>query len=149
DVTAKVGLDRPWHYVHGAAVADYDRDGWPDLLVTGYGRVLLFHNESDGKGGRRFVDVTEKLGLRDVSWSASAGWADLDGDGWPDLYVTHYVDWSWDRNPICPGNGGVERDVCAPQRFRPLKHALFRNEKGVAFRDVSDEQGFTAKGCGL
>ena len=29
---------------HGAAVADYDRDGWPDLLVTGWGRVALFHN---------------------------------------------------------------------------------------------------------
>src|SRR5262249_25144156 len=89
DVTREVGLDLPWFYPHGAAVADYDRDGWPDLLVTGYGMVKLFHNESDGKGGRRFVDVTEKMGLHDTSWSASAGWADLDGDGFPDLYICH------------------------------------------------------------
>src|SRR5204862_327370 len=98
DVTADVGLDKlaggkPWFYTHGVAVADYDRDGWPDLLVTGYGRVVLFHNEEDGKGGRRLVDVTEKVGLRDDAWSTSAGWADLDGDGYPDLYVCHYVDW--------------------------------------------------------
>src|SRR5438270_4046 len=50
DVTKEVGLDGvSWWYTHGAAVADYDRDGWPDLLVTGYGRLALFRNESDGK----------------------------------------------------------------------------------------------------
>jgi enediyne biosynthesis protein E4 len=55
DVTKEVGLDKvAWWYTHGAAVADYDRDGWPDLLVTGYGRLALFRNESDGNGGRRF-----------------------------------------------------------------------------------------------
>src|SRR5262249_13590622 len=49
DVTAAAGLDklaggRPWFYTHGVAVADYDRDGWPDLLVTGWRGVALFHN---------------------------------------------------------------------------------------------------------
>ena len=96
------------------------------------------------------MDVTAKLGFRDASWSTSAGWADLDGDGYPDLYVCHYLDWSFENNPICGGlTRGVKRDVCAPQRFRPLKHALFHNERGVAFRDVSDEQHFEAAGSGL
>jgi hypothetical protein len=150
DVTEQVGLERPWFYTHGAAVADYDRDGWPDLLVTGYGHLALFHNEPDGKGGRRFVDVTEKVGLRDDSWSTSAGWADLDGDGWPDLYVCHYLDWSWANNPACEGYiPGVKQDVCPPARFKPLVHALFKNENGQSFRDVSAEQGFQAAGCGL
>ncbi|HEV3386165.1 MAG TPA: VCBS repeat-containing protein, partial [Gemmata sp.] len=46
DVTEKVGLDKlPLWYTHGVAVADYDCDGWPDLLVTGYGRLILLHNE--------------------------------------------------------------------------------------------------------
>ena len=50
DVTAEVGLDQlaggaPWFYTHGAAVADYDNDGWPDLLVTGWHHLALFHNE--------------------------------------------------------------------------------------------------------
>ncbi len=150
DVTREAGLDVPWFYTHGCAVADYDRDGWPDLLVTGYGHVRLLHNEPDGKGGRHFVDVTAKLGLVDLAWATSAGWADLDGDGWPDLYVCHYVDWSFANHPICLAKvPGAEWDVCPPQRFKPLRHALFHNDKGKFFRDVSAEQGFRAVGCGL
>jgi hypothetical protein len=56
DVTDRVGLTtlaggKPWFYSHGVAVADYNRDGWPDLLVSGWGRLALFRNEPDGKGG--------------------------------------------------------------------------------------------------
>ncbi len=150
DVTAAVGLDIPWWYTHGVAVADYDRDGFPDFVVTGYGRVELFHNEPDGKGGRRFVAVGAKLGLTDISWSTSAGWADLDGDGFPDLYVCHYVDWSFANHPVCKGQAaGVARDVCSPQKFKPLVHALFKNENGKGFRDVSAEHQFKPDGCGL
>src|SRR5438105_14479496 len=74
DVTKEVGLDVPWWYTHGVAVADYDRDGWPDLLVTGYGKLALYHNESDGNAGRRFVDVTDTVGLGDQSWNTGAAW---------------------------------------------------------------------------
>jgi len=151
DVTKEVGLDAvTWWYTQGAAVADYDRDGWPDLLVTGFGKIALLHNESDGKAGRRFVDVTDKVGLRDDLWSTSAGWADLDGDGFPDLYVCNYLDWSMSNNPVCKGRlPGIERDVCAPQQFKPLLHTLFRNEGGKRFRDVSAEHNFKPDGCGL
>lgn len=154
DVTEEAGLAGvSWPYTHGAAVADYDCDGWPDLLVTGFGQVKLFRNEpvpDDKQGHRRFVELTEKVGLRDSSWSTSAGWADLDGDGFPELYVCHYLDWSLTNNPACPGNiPGIQRDLCPPQRFKPLVHSLFRNEKGQAFRDVSAEHGFKAVGSGL
>jgi hypothetical protein len=151
DVTEKVGLDRvDWWYTHGAAVADYDRDGEPDLLVTGYGRIALFRNERDGQGGRRFVDVSEKVGLRDGSWATSAGWADIDGDGYPEIYVCHYCDWSLANNPPCSGQKPeVQRDVCPPQKFKPLIHSLFRNEAGKKFRDTALEHGFEATGCGL
>jgi hypothetical protein len=136
DVTAKVGLDKvDWWYTHGVAVADYDRDGWPDFVVTGYGRIELFHNEPDGKGGRKFVAVGAKLGLKDDSWCTSAGWADLDGDGFPDLYVCHYCDWSFANNPPCPPlNPQRPRDSCSPRHYKPLAHALFKNDKGAAFR---------------
>jgi hypothetical protein len=150
DVTAAAGLDLPWFYTHGCAVADYDRDGWPDLLVTGYGAVRLLHNEPDGKGGRRFVDVTEKLGLVDTLWATSAGFADLDGDGWPDLYVCHYLDWSFANHPLCAAAvPGAIWDVCPPQRFKPLVHGLWRNEGGKRFSDRAAAEGFRAVGSGL
>src|SRR5205085_1737931 len=109
DVTAAVGLDRlaggrPWFYTHGVAVADFDRGGWPDLLVTGWGGVALFRNvpvdPADPAKGRRFEDVTAKAGLdKGIDWATSAAFADLDGDGYPDLYLCQYVDWSWKNNP--------------------------------------------------
>ena len=148
DVTQAAGLERTWEYNHGAAVADYDRDGWPDLVVTGYGRLLLFHNEVLPSGARGFVEVSERLGFKDNSWSTSAGWADVDGDGYPDLYVCHYVNWSFANNPPCLGSDGV-RLVCAPSEFKPLVHSLFRNDRGRSFKDVAVEQGFKPVGNGL
>jgi hypothetical protein len=142
DVTARVGLDRPPFYTHGCAVADYDNDGWPDLLVTGWGGVALYHNESDGKGGRHFVDVTRKAGLTDSRWSTSAAWGDFDGDGFPDLYVCHYVDWSFANHPLCKDyRDQTQPDVCPPKQFKALPHTLYHNNGEGAFRDVSNEAG--------
>src|SRR5262245_1992881 len=159
DVTAQVGLDKmPNYYTHGAAVGDYDRDGWPDLLVTGYGRVTLWHNESDGKGGRKFVDVTEKAGLLganpkklsaeagqagDHFWSTSAAFGDLDGDGYPEIYLCQYVNWSFlGKHPFCPGySTKVKQDVCPPRSFDMVAHALWRNNGNGTFTNVSREAG--------
>jgi enediyne biosynthesis protein E4 len=156
DVTKEVGLeDFPWFYTGGVAVADYDRDGWPDLLVTGWGRVALFHNEpvdkNDPSKGRKFVDVTEKAGLTGIQWSTSAAWADFDGDGYPDLYIDQYVNWSWDNDP--PGSYGAKnadgtqtRDVATPKLFSGLRHKMFANKGDGTFRDVTDEAGLAPGG---
>jgi enediyne biosynthesis protein E4 len=150
DVTREAGVDRPLFYTHGCAVADYDADGWPDLLVTGWGRLALYHNEPDGQGGRHFVEVTEKAGLTDTLWSTSAAWADFDGDGCPDLYVCHYVNWSFDNHPECPGYAGdVRRDICPPKQFRALPHVLYRNNGNGTFTDVTKEAGLREDGKGL
>jgi RNA polymerase sigma factor (sigma-70 family) len=142
DVSREAGLDRPWFYTHGAAVADYDGDGWPDLLVTGWGELALFHNEPDGKGGRRFVDVSRKAGLPRNLWTTSAAWVDLDGDGYPDLYVCQYVNWSPDNNPVCSGySNKVPRDICPPKQFKGLPHHVFRNNGDGTFTDISKEAG--------
>jgi hypothetical protein len=143
DVTHEVGLDTLSFYSHGCAVADYDCDGWPDLLVTGYGRLALFRNAPAENGGRRFVEVTREAGLLgDHFWSTSAAFADLDGDGYPDLYVCHYVDWSFANNPPCEeGHEIVEREVCPPQFFEARSHALYHNNGNGTFTDVTKEAG--------
>src|SRR5204863_3982022 len=146
DVTAEVGLDRlaggkPWFYTHAVAVADYDRDGRPDLLVTGWGRVALFHNEPDGKGGRKFVDVSAAAGLdKGITWATSAAWADFDGDGFPDLFVCQYVDWSFANHPSCNYDGKTP-DVCPPKKFDGLQNKVYRNTGAGKFVDVTTESG--------
>jgi hypothetical protein len=142
DVTQAVGLDRPVFYTHGCAVADYDRDGWPDLLVTGWNRLALYHNEPDGRGGRHFVEVTRRAGLAENLWTTSAAWGDIDGDGYPDLYLCQYVDWSWTNNPNCPGlTGSFGREICPPQKFKGLPHVLYHNNGDGTFTDVSRSAG--------
>ena len=161
DVTEEVGLDKlaggqSWFYTHGAAVGDFDRDGWPDLLVTGWGRVALFRNVPDGKGGRRFEDVSSKAGLdKGIIWTTSAAWADFDGDGYPDLYFCQYVDWSFANNPACNYGDPNVPDVCPPKSFNGLPHKVFRNNGNGTFTDVSAVAGVhkggkdTSKGLGL
>jgi hypothetical protein len=84
----------------GAAVLDYDADGWLDIfLVSGATfeelenpqatrphRNKLFRNNRDGT----FTDVTEAAGLGAWGWGAGAAAADYDDDGCVDLYVTYY-----------------------------------------------------------
>jgi hypothetical protein len=147
DVTSQVGLDGIDYYTHGAAVADFDNDGWPDLLVTGWGRLALYRNvpvdANDGTGSRKFVDVSNGVGLPPGLWTTSAAWGDLDGDGYPDLYVCQYVDWSFERNhpTDCSLDGGKTRDICIPKRFLGREHKLFHNCGGRRFADVSKSAG--------
>jgi len=151
DVTASCGLNslaegRPWFYSHAAAVADVDRDGWPDLLVTGWGRIALFQNIENGKGGRTFIDISKIAGLdKDITWATSAAFADLDADGWPDLYVCQYVDWSFSKNPSCDYDGKTP-DVCPPKKFLGLPHKLYRNNGKGGFDDVGESAGLKPAG---
>ena len=82
-----------------AAALDYDRDGRPDLYVLVYGPPdrgpnirannappnHLFRNNGDGT----FTDVSKESKTDDTGWGLAVQSADLDGDGWPDIYVAN------------------------------------------------------------
>jgi len=149
DVTGKAGVGGEGHYGQGVAVGDYDNDGYPDLYVTGYGRAILYHNNSDGT----FTDVTAKAGVADEGqWSTSAGWFDYDKDGWLDLVVTNYIDWSPKNNLWCGDRRPGYRSYCNPGNYKGEKTKLYHNNHDGTFTDVSDISGVgkpESKGMGV
>ena len=147
EITTEIGLDTTALYSHGCEVGDFDRDGFPDVIVTGYGGCQLWHNEA----GRRFKNVTELAGLKAEDWSTSAAWADFDRDGWLDLYVANYVDWKPGKPEICLHDklGGKYRDTCAPSLYSGQRDRLWRNRRDGTFEDVTEKAGLLPAMRGL
>jgi enediyne biosynthesis protein E4 len=118
-------------YCTSAAAIDYDRDGNPDLYVLVYGHPdygpdlsasnappnHLFHNNGDGT----FSDVTAASKTGDTGWGLAVETADLDGDGWPDLYIANDF-----------GN-----------------HAYLHNEGDGTFSNLSKKAGVLDPGFGM
>ena len=149
DVTAKTGVGGEGHYGQGVAVGDYDNDGYPDLYVTGYGRAILYHNNGDGT----FTDVTAKAGVADEGqWSTSAAWVDFDKDGWLDLVVLNYLDWTPRNNLWCGEKAPGYRSYCNPNDYHGQHIRLYHNNHDGTFTDVSQKSGIgipEAKGMGV
>jgi hypothetical protein len=143
DVTVAAGLARPG-YGMGCAVGDYDNDGHDDLVVSYLRGLVLYHNEPDGQGGRRFVEVTERAGLVNPHWGTSCAWADLDGDGLLDLYVCNYVEIDLDKYVPCYNSDIKQNYGCPPGVFKSTTHRLFRNRGDGRFEDVSQSWGIAA-----
>ena len=136
DVTEKAGVSGGG-YGMGAAVGDYNGDGFPDLYVTQYGRSILYRNNGDGT----FTDVTEKAGVAAPGWASSAVWLDYDNDGKLDLFVCRFVDFDKSKNKFCGNEQTGDRYYCIPRVYPPAKSWLFKNNGDGTFRDVSAESG--------
>jgi enediyne biosynthesis protein E4 len=142
DVTEKAGV-AGGGYGMGAAIADYNGDGFPDLYLTQYGRSILYHNNGDGT----FTDVTEKAGVAAPGWASSAVWFDYDNDGRIDLFVCRFVDFSKAKNHRCgapnlPALAGLN-EYCYPRIYTPMPSWLFHNNGDGTFTDVSQKVGLT------
>ncbi len=112
DISKEAGVDLAAHS-SGSVFFDYDNDGLPDLLVSNVGKYTTDERWPDGAyvgledaffghlyperfehpvlyknmGHNRFKDVTAEVGLRPTVWSGDASFTDLNGDGWPDLFI--------------------------------------------------------------
>ena len=141
DVTEKAGVGYPC-WAMGAVVGDYNNDGWPDLLVTCLGGVVLYRNNGDGT----FTDVTKASGLgSDSGWATGAAFGDYDGDGWADLFVSHYVDFHLNDLPVFGSSKSCKYlgiDVqCGPRGLRGSPDSLYHNNGDGTFTDVSKKAG--------
>jgi hypothetical protein len=134
-------------YGMGVAVGDIDNDGFFDVFVTHFGAPnQLFRNNGDGT----FTDITKKAGVTgNGRWGSSATFFDFDRDGFLDLFVADYVDYSLEKNQRCYASTSA-RDYCAPSAYKHVPGILYRNRGDGTFEDVSVKSGITAAyGAGL
>jgi hypothetical protein len=142
DVTAASGIVFPG-YGMGAATGDYNNDGFPDLLVTGYNSRALYRN--NGNGTFTQVEFPQPAGV----WSTSASFFDYDRDGRLDVVILSYVNFSESTNKACHAPTG-EPDYCTPRAYTPASARLYHNDGGDRFTDVTEKSGINrAFGPGL
>jgi hypothetical protein len=141
-LTAKTedGGDKSKRYIiettgSGAAVLDFDNDGWPDIFLVNGSRLEgfpkgqeptshLYRNNHDGT----FADVTQKAGVGLVGWGQGVCTGDYDNDGFVDLFVTF-----WGHDVLLHNNGdGTFTDVT---RKAGLWHDDVRWSTGCSFVD--------------
>ena len=133
DVTDKAGVAGGAEFGMGCAIADYDNDGYQDILVTAYGRCTLYHNNGNGT----FTDVTGKAGVASPGWTTSAVWFDYDNDGKLDLFLCSFVEFAVSNNVFCGDNKLGKRFYCIPRVFKPTPSLLYHNNGDGTFTEVS------------
>jgi len=144
DVTRKAGLANPY-WGTGANTADYNNDGYADILITTIGRDLLYRNNRDGT----FTEVSQAAGLsRKMAWHTGSAFGDYDGDGNLDLYVAGYTSldalkWN-EAPPVCLYRGIP--GFCGPVGLKGEPDILYRNNGDGTFSDVTQKAGVADKG---
>jgi len=147
DVTDAAGVGGEGLWGSGVTVADYDNDGWPDILVTGFGRNVLYRNLGNG----RFENVAARVGIEAPGWNTAAAFFDADGDGWLDLYVAQYIDCTLDDVLLAKPTlswRGLEKVAFGPFGLKGAPDHFFRNLKG-RFVDATEEAGLKDQALGF
>lgn len=145
DATAASGLDvESERFSFSAAFEDFDADGDPDLYVANdFGGNALYVNDGSGV----FEERAEELGVRDIAAGMGVTWADFNGDGWSDLYVSNMFSSAGGR---VTGQVGFQGDADPEVRALFKRHArgnsLFLSDGGRGFRDASEASGAASGG---
>jgi len=137
DKTSAAGLSNLAAYGFGVVAADYDNDSDQDFYFTTLHHNLLFRNE-----GGVFTEVGKAAGVAGEStWSSSAIFFDADKDGWLDLYVANYVDWSPEKDLWCTLDGKT-KSYCTPELYKGVPGRFYHNKGNGTFTDRTEAAGF-------
>jgi Tfp pilus assembly protein PilF len=138
DVTQQSGLKRSTAPMLITAVAgDYDNDGRPDILMLGYGRLALYHNDGNGK----FSDATAAAGIPSYPYLAlSAAFVDVDHDGDLDIFIAGFADLS--KAPA----SAQGQPPKFPDDFSGAPNLLLRNDGNGKFTDITSAANVAGSG---
>jgi tetratricopeptide (TPR) repeat protein len=142
DVTQESGLDAGNDRYHFAAAwADYDGDGWTDLLVANdFGTKNLYRNRGLHDGKVTFEDVAAAAGVLDHGAGMSATFLDYDNDGLLDIYTGNM----WSASGLRVTSAATfmpdaPREVRALYRRHARGNSLFRNRGDGSFEEKTIE----------
>ncbi|MBK7133968.1 MAG: CRTAC1 family protein [Bacteroidales bacterium] len=134
DVTEKSGTDE-LAYSMGAAIGDYNNDGFPDILVCNYGANILYKNNGNGT----FTNVTKKAGIAGGNeCSIGAAWFDYDNDGLLDIYVSNYLNFDPEYKYFYAPDG-----FPGPMAYDAQPDYLYHNNGDGTFEDVTEKMGIS------
>jgi hypothetical protein len=149
DVTEKAGVQNE-RWGMGAAIGDYDNNGFPDIFISNYGTSRLYKNNGNGT----FTDVAPKVGLDIKGWHTGASFGDYDKDGRLDIFVPAYIEFDLKNMPPSPLDAAKENSkskslcqfrgqnvMCGPRGLKGAKDRLFHQKADGAFEDVGDKAG--------
>jgi hypothetical protein len=147
DVTDQAGVSGEGHWGSGVTVADFDDDGWPDLLVTNFGPNVLYRNRGDGT----FENVAPRLGIETPGWNTGAAFFDADRDGDLDLYIAGYIDSTLEEVLTARPSlnwKGMDMVALGPFGLEGAVDHFFLSEGGQSFREVTEEAGLSDRALG-
>ncbi|MEE2657172.1 MAG: CRTAC1 family protein [Candidatus Latescibacterota bacterium] len=126
-------------YGMGVCAADADNDGAVDLYVTNFGLNSFYLNQIEVPGV--FREAADEAGLADDGFSSSCAFSDVDSDGFADLFVANYHDFSYDNHKLCAEGGSGLHLYCGPESFDGVHDRLFRNLGDGTFADETEARG--------
>ena len=141
DVTQETNLGTVSGYGMGLIAGDIDQDGDEDLFFTSLERNILLINDN-----HVFRDVTDAYGLGAPSeWNVAALFLDANLDGWLDLYVTGYVDWTPETDLVCTSDG-IQKRYCTPELYTGTPGRFYFNRGDGTFIEQTEESGLAGSG---
>jgi hypothetical protein len=136
NVAGQAGCDMAF-FMKGTVAGDYDKDGWPDIFISGLdGKKILLRNKGLKEKIPQFEDVTHAAGLdKEATHTFPTWFFDYDNDGWPDIFVCGYQ-----------FKGGIAANAAAealglPRAGGRSKMYLYHNNHNGTFTEVTDQMG--------
>ncbi len=132
DVTKRAGANDP-AYSMGAAIGDFNNDGYPDIYVCNYGANILYKNNGNGT----FTNVTKRAKVAGGNeCSIGAVWLDYDNDGFLDLYVGNYLGFDPNYKYFYAPDG-----FPGPMAYDAQSDILYHNNGDGSFEEVTQSMG--------